>query len=155
MAIARRASSFLARCRRGDLQSREHVPGNDLPGGVDRAECSWCAQRESIRSNRSGNIGHCDVVNVASMCHMFLSYSLFGSPGRQTYAFPEDCSLEPGAEVHVRSGPRRSKAVQDEGATLVWTQRRVWNNNGDAAMLLRPDGTEVARCSAEIRCASA
>ena len=74
-------------------------------------------------------------------------------PGGQTYAFPEDYILEAGAQVSVRSGPRILDAIsrEEEGSTLVWTQRHVWNNKGDVAKLLDPDGTEAARCTAQLR----
>lgn len=67
--------------------------------------------------------------------------------------FPEDYSLPAATEVSVCSGPKilGATSIEELATTLIWTQRHVWNNKGDVAMLLDPGGTEIARCSAEIR----
>ena len=67
--------------------------------------------------------------------------------------FPADYSLAAGTQVSVCSGPNvlGATSIDEQATTLIWTQRHMWNNKGDTAILLDPAGTEVARCSAEIR----
>jgi hypothetical protein len=75
--------------------------------------------------------------------------------GRQSYAFPNGCTVAAGASVSIRSGPSILEALEDDHeeaveGTLIWTQRHVWDDKGDAAVLHGPGGVEVARCTATV-----
>ena len=60
--------------------------------------------------------------------------------GDQTYPFPGGYILEAGASVYVHSG----REARDEPPThLWWTARHVWNNEGDEAWLLDPQGNKI------------
>ena len=46
-------------------------------------------------------------------------------------------SLQPGQQLIIRTGP---DAVAGSGA-VIWKNQNVWNNDGDTAYLIAPDGT--------------
>jgi micrococcal nuclease len=62
--------------------------------------------------------------------------------GDQRFAFPEGFVLAPGAAVTITSG-RAFRHQPPE--VLGWTEKDVWNNAGDPAVLVDPAGREVHR----------
>lgn len=64
-------------------------------------------------------------------------WSIVSVVGSQTFAFP-GYTLAPGASVSVHSGP---DAPPTGGDVLRWTTGYIWNNDGDTAELVAPDGT--------------
>ncbi len=71
-------------------------------------------------------------------------WSLVSEVGDQKFSFPEGLTLAPGDSVTVWSGPdahKREKWPTD----LLWTRSYVWNNTGDAAILVDPHGRKVSR----------
>jgi hypothetical protein len=60
--------------------------------------------------------------------------------GNQRFTFPT-IVLKPGETVTVTSG---KNARHDPPKYLLWTKKYIWNNDGDPAELLTPDGEIVA-----------
>ena len=47
-------------------------------------------------------------------------------------------SLEPGEQLRILTGP--DAEVSDD--SVVWKRQNVWNNDGDVAHVIAPDGSE-------------
>jgi hypothetical protein len=56
-----------------------------------------------------------------------------------TYTFKAGRTLAPGESISVRSGKTKPK-----GDEIGWTDRNIWNNDGDTATLVDPSGAEVS-----------
>lgn len=72
-------------------------------------------------------------------------WTLISVDGNQQYEFPSDLVLKKGASVTVTTG---RSAYESRPTHLLWTTAYVWDNNGDAARLVDPQGTiidELAR----------
>lgn len=70
-------------------------------------------------------------------------YRLHDEGSNHTYTFPT-YTLGPGETVTITTGP---DAASGDGF-LLWKNQNVWNNDGDTAFLILPDGTEInRRCS--------
>ena len=65
-------------------------------------------------------------------------WKLVSVEGNQVYTFPS-YNLASGATVYVTSGPN----AKSGGNYLKWTGSYIWNNSGDAAKLLNPQGVVV------------
>lgn len=65
-------------------------------------------------------------------------------PLSQSFNFPDDLEVAPGAKVTVWSG-RHAKEHHNPPTDLYWTRRFVWNNNGDTAILVNAEGEEVSQ----------
>jgi len=62
--------------------------------------------------------------------------------GGQTFSFPNGTVLLPGTSVSVFSG-KDSNVFDNPPASLFWTKRYVWNDNGDAAVIKNAKGEVV------------
>ncbi|WP_214779784.1 S-layer homology domain-containing protein [Bacillus sp. ISL-45] len=72
-------------------------------------------------------------------------WTLISVDGNQQYEFPSDFVLKKGASVTVTTG---RSAYESRPTHLLWTTAYTWDNNGDAARLVDPQGTiidELAR----------
>lgn len=68
-------------------------------------------------------------------------WTLVSEVGDERFTFPP-LTLAPGASVEVVSG---GSAVHDSPVRLRWTDRNIWNNAGDSALLLDAAGRTVSR----------
>lgn len=68
-------------------------------------------------------------------------WTLVSEVGDERFTFPP-LTLAPGASVEVVSG---GAAVHDPPVRLRWTDRNIWNNAGDSALLLDAAGRTVSR----------
>ncbi|TFE04040.1 S-layer homology domain-containing protein [Jeotgalibacillus salarius] len=66
-------------------------------------------------------------------------WKLVSVEGNQTYTFPDDYVLTAGASVQIVSGNGASAGTD----RLLWTGSYIWNNDGDAAQLVDPEGNIV------------
>ncbi|KIL46675.1 hypothetical protein KP77_28020 [Jeotgalibacillus alimentarius] len=66
-------------------------------------------------------------------------WTLVSVEGNQTYTFPDDYVLSAGASVQIVSGNGATAGAN----RLLWTGAYIWNNDGDAAQLIDPDGNVV------------
>lgn len=66
-------------------------------------------------------------------------WSILSVEGPQTFQFPA-YTLNPGASVTIHSGP---DAPASGGDSLRWTTGFIWNNAGDEAQLMNPQGGVV------------
>ena len=85
-----------------------------------------------------------EVVTIANTGGTTISlsgYKLHDEGDKHTTGLGEFGSLEPGQQLRLLSGP---DAVNGDGA-VVWTNQNVWNNDGDIAFLVAPDGTETSK----------
>lgn len=72
-------------------------------------------------------------------------WTLISVDGNQQYNFPSDFVLKKGASVTVTTG---QNAYESRPTHLLWTKAYTWDNNGDTARLVDPQGTiidELAR----------
>ena len=68
-------------------------------------------------------------------------YTLHDEGDKHTTGLGEFGSLEPGEQLRILTGP---DAVDGDGQ-VVWKNQNVWNNDGDIAFLVAPDGSETQR----------
>jgi micrococcal nuclease len=68
-------------------------------------------------------------------------WTLVSEVGNERFTLPQ-LTLAPGASVEVVSG---GSAVNDPPVRLRWTDRNIWNNAGDSALLLDAAGRTVSR----------
>lgn len=68
-------------------------------------------------------------------------WTLLSERGEQSFLFPDNTVLPPGGYVTVVSGP---DAIAADGV-LIWTDKNIWNNDGDPAVLFNTQGIEVSR----------
>ena len=68
------------------------------------------------------------------------SWTLISVDGNQQYNFPSDFILKEGASVTVTTG---GNAYESRPTHLLWTKAYIWDNNGDAARLVDPQGTII------------
>lgn len=61
--------------------------------------------------------------------------------GNQTFEFPPNTILPSSGILTISSGPR----ARVSSGVLLWTDKNIWNNDGDAAVLLNRVGAEVSR----------
>lgn len=61
----------------------------------------------------------------------------------QTYTFAQGYVLPAGSTVRVYSGPGAEAAAASDGG-LFWTEKRMWNDEGDPAELYDADGAMVS-----------
>lgn len=70
-------------------------------------------------------------------------YTLHDEGDKHRVSLGQFGSIQPGDTLTIRTGP---DAVVGEGE-VVWKRQHVWNNDGDTAFLIAPDGTQVStRC---------
>lgn len=67
-------------------------------------------------------------------------WKLISEVGGETYEFPQDYILKSETAIQVVSG--RGKVGNGE-SILIWTNKNVWNNKGDACSLVDENGKEV------------
>ncbi len=79
------------------------------------------------------------IKNVSDKTIDLTGYVLVSVKGNQQFTFPA-IALKPGETVTVTSG---KNAQSDPPRYLLWTKQNIWNNNGDPAKLLAPDGKLV------------
>ncbi len=86
-------------------------------------QCSGPDERVEVRNSgrQSANLAGWTLVSVV---------------GDQRFDFP-NFVLEPERSVFVHSGP---ESADTQDAHLHWTSAYVWNNRGDEAVLLNPEG---------------
>lgn len=81
-----------------------------------------------------------DIVNVGSDEVSLQGWTLKDESSRHRYRFPENFVIPARATVRVRTGCGR-----DDDETLHWCSgSAVWNNEGDTAFLLEPNGNIVS-----------
>lgn len=89
------------------------------------------------------------VLNARTVAVSLDGWAVESNPGGQVYTFGPSSQLQPGGCIVVVSGSEETQAsaVADVRAELGdgvlvenWTKRYVWNNEGDTARLLGPDG---------------
>lgn len=68
-------------------------------------------------------------------------WKLMSVDGNQTYTFPNGYKLAAGSTVKVESG---SHAINHPPSILKWSNAYIWNNKGDIAQLITPQGTPVS-----------
>lgn len=69
-------------------------------------------------------------------------WGLLSEQGNQRFSFPNGFVLAPGATVTITSG----QAFADRPPLVLgWTERNVWNNSGDPAVLVDAEGREIHR----------
>ncbi|WP_404405080.1 S-layer homology domain-containing protein [Jeotgalibacillus malaysiensis] len=67
------------------------------------------------------------------------NWTLVSVEGNQTFTFPDTFILKAGQSVQIVSGNNASAGA----GRLLWTRSYIWNNNGDAAQLIDPEGNIV------------
>ena len=89
------------------------------------------------------------VVNSRTVAVSLDGWAVESNPGGQVYTFGSNSQLQPGGCILLVSGSEETQAsaiadvraaVGDGVLVERWTKRYVWNNEGDAARLLGPDG---------------
>lgn len=83
--------------------------------------------------------------NIDSKDISMAGWTLISVDGKQQYDFPSDFVLKKGASVTVTTG---QNAYESRPTHLLWTKAYTWDNNGDTARLVDPQGTiidELAR----------
>lgn len=89
------------------------------------------------------------VVNSSAVPVSLDGWVVESNPGGQRYTFGPGSQLQPGGCIVVTSGSEETQASAEadvraelgDGVVVErWTKRYVWNNEGDAARLLGPDG---------------
>ncbi len=80
------------------------------------------------------------IKNISSKTIDLKDYVLISVKGNQHFIFPSTI-LKPGETVTVTSG---KNARHDPPRYLLWTEKNIWNNDGDPAELRSPDGELVA-----------
>lgn len=66
---------------------------------------------------------------------------LISLEGNQTFTFPDRFILKAEASVNITSG---RNAEDNPPASLKWTGKYMWNNDGDLAHLVDPNGKLVS-----------
>ena len=61
---------------------------------------------------------------------------------KQEFNFPEDTILEPGCSTTVWSG-KESDKKENSPYSLFWTKKNMWNDRGDKAVLVDPEGNTI------------
>lgn len=89
------------------------------------------AQRESVR-----------IVNWGAQAQPMGGWALASVRSGDIFVFPTNITLEPQAAITVHSGASARDAPPND---LFWTDRQVWNNDGDMAVLFDPNGNEADR----------
>lgn len=79
------------------------------------------------------------VDNYGSVAVSMQGWDIYSVEGPQTFNFPA-YSLPAGESVYVHSGP---DAPGTGGNRIRWTTAYIWNNDGDTARLITPQGTVV------------
>ena len=70
-------------------------------------------------------------------------YTLHDEGDKHSVSLGQFGSLEAGEQLRILTG---EDAVDGDGQ-VVWKRQNVWNNDGDIAFLIAPDGTEISvRC---------
>ncbi|MTI85312.1 MAG: MBL fold metallo-hydrolase [Firmicutes bacterium] len=68
-------------------------------------------------------------------------WKLVSQKGDQVFNFPAETAIATGEALKVKSGPD----AQVGSNSLVWTNKNIWNNNGDPGALYDSDGKLVSR----------
>ncbi|MFJ8065260.1 MBL fold metallo-hydrolase [Psychrobacillus sp. NPDC096426] len=114
---------------RGYTVSKDYLPNEQ--GNV--AETPLFISEKDLREETVGITNQGDgVVNLEG-------WQLVSVAGNQVYNFP-NISIEAGETIYITSGPN---AKEDE-RHLKWTNRQMWNNDGDAAQLLNEKGVVMS-----------
>jgi uncharacterized protein (DUF2267 family) len=110
-----------------------HTPGDAevTRTPVELVSVDNYALRESVR-----------IVNWGPQAQPMHGWALASMRGEEIYFFPPNITLEPQAAITVQSGAGAQDAPPND---LFWTDKQVWNNDGDLAVLFDPAGHEVDR----------
>ncbi len=82
------------------------------------------------------------IKNVSNQQINLKGWKIASEPAdKQTFAFP-DITLQPGESVYVHTGPNAG-ANKLPGINIVWTKKYIWDDNGDACVLIDPSGNIV------------
>lgn len=80
------------------------------------------------------------IKNNGSMKVNLTGWKLVSETGSQTYIFPDGFVLKAGAKVNIRSGP---KAFNKPLLDLKWSDKHIWNNEGDQGLLYDDSGNLI------------
>jgi competence protein ComEC len=75
------------------------------------------------------------ITNAGLVSMAMTGWKLVSVVGPQTYLFPADLMLAPGATVRIES---YTLASNNPPGTLLWSTNPIWNNDGDKAELRNP-----------------
>lgn len=93
--------------------------------------------------NENPNGEWIDIFNAGDSAADLTNWSIRDESTRHRFFFPDDFTLEAGQTVRVFSG-----CGHDDATSLYWCDGDpVWNNGGDTAFLVNPDGGFVDRKS--------
>ncbi|MCF6095075.1 thermonuclease family protein [Microaerobacter geothermalis] len=92
-----------------------------------------------VISDKNLSDEYVEIKNTGSTSVNLSGWILLSVRGNQTYSFP-NYELESGASVRVWSGPK----VKENPSGLIWTSKYIWNNDGDPAQLVDPNGKVVS-----------
>ena len=97
-----------------------------------------------VRINSVDLVSDCvSVMNQTTSAIPMAGWKLISETGNQQFSFPDSLVLEPGKRVTIWSG-RHAESHHNPPDNLFWTRRYVWNNHGDTAILVNPDGEHVS-----------
>ncbi|MCT4662812.1 MAG: lamin tail domain-containing protein [Tissierellales bacterium] len=131
----------------------DHIPVYILADStVDDDGSNKTMESTSITSTRKGNIvmgsknnfsEEVVITNNSSEIVNISEWQIVSEKGNQTYYFPQETTLSPGASVVVLSG-KRGEETEEKGK-LIWTSKYIWNNNGDPGALYDTTGKLIDR----------
>ncbi len=84
------------------------------------------------------------IQNGGTMAQPLTSWALASLRGESIYEFPDGLILHPNSRVRIHSGPGAQGSPPGD---WVWTREKIWNDQGDVAVLFDARGHEVARLS--------
>jgi hypothetical protein len=94
-----------------------------------------------------GRAEHVVVANEGTAAQNLAGWTLRSATGSQSFTFPPNVSLAPGASLRVHSGSGNPATLNRPPADLFASSSNVWRNTGDTAELLDPSGRLVHRRS--------
>jgi competence protein ComEC len=118
---------------------------NNPYGDIDEEEGGW----PEPEPNPAPVTGKLDIINLdldkeivtirnADTKDILMDqWKMISLDGNQLFEFPSNFTLKKGASVTITSG---RNAFENRPAYLLWTSAYMWDNNGDTAQLLNPQG---------------
>lgn len=94
-----------------------------------------------------GRAEHVVIANEGTAAQILTGWILRSATGGQTFTFPPNVSLPPGASLRVHSGSGNPATLNRPPSDLFATSSNVWRNTGDTAELLDPSGRLIHRRS--------
>ena len=118
---------------------KERAPDVSAGGTKEPANVSSSGSVEIIDIDRGSEI--VTIKNNGSDPVDLSGWKLVSQKGDQSFNFPAGTAIAPGETLKITSGPN----AQAGSNSLVWTNKNIWNNQGDPGILYDPNRDVVCK----------